>query len=298
MLEIKRRSNTLIQIQDIKSMQSAYSFLIGGYNMRKVDVFATYREYCKDMNKAYKTIKDYMNDTRAEEICKLRGYVHQEQYDLMNKLHIGQSFLPDISAIGDRAKDLGIYTEDDYYLMDGRYVVPIYDIESNLVAMVGWYPDYKKYITTSSMFFAKNMLYFNIDHAYRLSWAKFDGVVFLVEGIFDALSLRAIGLPAIATMGANVSSPKSELLKLFNKVIAVPDNDKTGKKAFARGTKDSWIVPRNTTFVKISGKCKTEFGDLKIKDMDNLISYYPIEDVRSTLLEIAKSDKYIEEIKL
>lgn len=266
--------------------------------MRKVDVFATYREYCKDMNKAYKTIKNYMNSNGAEEVCNLRGYVHQEQHDLLEQIHIGQSYLPDISVLGDKAKDLGIYTENEYYLLDGRYVIPIYDIASNLVAMVGWYPDYKKYITTSSMFFAKNMLYFNIEHAYRLSWSKYNGVVFLVEGIFDALSLRAIGLPAIATMGANVSSPKSEILKQFSKIVAVPDNDKTGKKSRTVGTKDSWVVPKNTTFLKITGKCKTEFGDLKVKDIDNLISYYPVEEVREILLEVSRSTKFVEEIKL
>ncbi len=269
----------------------------------KRETFKVYRYYCEQFEAVYSFLKRGFSDSYVDEICKMRGYVSQEQRDLLAELQIGKCDIADTSELGDLRKDLGLValdkqTNTERFLLGGRYIIAIRDVQGNLIALVGWYPDYKKYITTPSPFFSKNAYFFNFEHAYELSWEKYDGCVILVEGLFDALSLRSIGLPVIATMGVTVNNPKSELLKLFKKVVAMPDNDSAGKKALARGTKHSWIVPPNTTFVRVEGYCHTEHGDLKVKDADNLVSYFDPDSVREVFLDLFKSKKDLEIIRL
>ena len=52
----------------------------------------------------------------------------------------------------------------------------------------------------------------------------------MVESSFDAIRLDQCGIPAVATLGSNVSRLQVELLtKHFNSVIVVPDNDDAGQ---------------------------------------------------------------------
>ena len=143
-------------------------------------------------------------------------------------------------------------------------------------------------------------MFFNFKQAYELSWRESNGFVIVVEGIFDCLSLRAIGLPAIATMGSSVSKAKGELLKLFRKVLAIPDDDKTGHIAINRYSPRGWQVPQNTTMLRFHGG---EFGlpngeTVHCKDMDNFVSWYDMDDVREILLSYYDSKEEIEDLYL
>ena len=54
-------------------------------------------------------------------------------------------------------------------------------------------------------------------------------MVYVVESSFDAIRLDQVGFPAVATLGANVSSSQMELLrKYFTNVILIADNDEAG----------------------------------------------------------------------
>lgn len=201
--------------------------------------------------------------------------------------------------LGDMAKDLGLLTKNDEFLLNGRYIVPIRDIADNLVALVGYIPDYqpKKYITTSSPYFSKGALLFNFRQAYELSWKKYNGLVFLVEGIFDTLSMRSIDLPCMGAMGASLETEKGELLKLFRHVIAIPDDDKAGKRALSRHDKYGWKVPSNTTMINLHGGTVDFDGtELHVKDMDNFVSWYDVDDVRSLLLSLDCCNEEIEDL--
>ena len=266
--------------------------------MLKREVFSYYKDYCKDLEKAYEIIKSHYSDTYVDELCQLRGYVGEEQRALISELQIGCCELP-VLELGERRKELGLVTDTDDFLLSGRYIVPIRDIEKNLVALVGYYPDYKKYITTPSMFFSKETLFFNIDHAFELSHKEFNGLIIVVEGIFDCLSLRAIGLPCIATMGSTVTDCKEEQLKLFKKVLYFPDNDKIGRKALNRyDSTGGWKVPHNATGVKLEGKIEIGEKLMKIKDVDNLVSWFDAETVRNCILQFADSKEDIETLSV
>lgn len=267
--------------------------------MRQNEVFPCYRDEVKYLTEQYEYIKSLYSDTYVDELCQMRGYVGDEQRQLIKDMQIGCCEIEDISIFGDKGKDIGLVTEKGNFLLGGRYIVPIEDIGGNLVSLVGYYADYKKYITLPTKFFSKEAMFFNFRQAYELSWKEYNGFVILVEGIFDCLSLRAIGLPAMATMGASVSKIKGELLKLFKKVIAIPDDDATGRKALNRYGKFGWKVPDNTTFLKFNGGLM-EFDGIYLhcKDMDNFVSWYDADDVRETLLSFYDSREDIEELTL
>lgn len=142
-------------------------------------------------------------------------------------------------------------------------------------------------------------MFFNFNQAYNLSWGSYDGFVIVVEGIFDCLSLRAIGLPCMATMGASVSAIKGDLLKLYKKVLAIPDDDITGRNSLNRNDPKGWKVPFNTTMLKFTGGL-VEIGNMHLhcKDMDNFVTWFEPEDVRETLLSYRDSKEEIDTLSL
>lgn len=64
---------------------------------------------------------------------------------------------------------------------------------------------------------------------FNLHRVKSADKVYVVESSFDAIRLDQCGLPAVATLGANVSSFQIDLLqKYFNNIIVIADNDEAG----------------------------------------------------------------------
>ena len=266
--------------------------------MLQREVFPKYREYSKALDSAYDYIKSCYKEDSIEDLCKYRGYVEGRQAEVLKQIGVGYCEL-DSTQLVDYPSELHLLTKNMDFLLNFRFIIPVYDIAGNLVSLIGYYPDRKKYITLPTPFFSKSCMFFNFKQAYELSWGSYDGFVILVEGIFDCLSLRSINLPAIATMGSSVSAIKGELLKLFKKVIAIPDDDVTGRRALDRYSKTGWKVPSNTTFIKFDGGYLSINGvDLHCKDMDNFVSWYDEDDVREVLLSYRDSKEEIEELKL
>lgn len=275
--------------------------------MNKREVVPYYKKCASAMEDAYTYIKTLFDVNKSiEELCKLRGYtLNGEQRKLLEAMQICYCTMSiEDEGLGEMATELGLTTKTERFLLDERFIIPVRDIIGNLVTLIGYYPDNKKYITVPAPFFSKDVLFFNIDHAYRLSMQKFNGIVFLVEGIFDCLSMRSIGLPVIATMGSTVSLLKKELLKIFKKVVYIPDNDAVGRRALNR--RDSvygWNVPNSATGIRLSGSIlvtddEGDSKEVKIKDVDNLISWFEAEDVRSMLLECAECREEIVHLDL
>ena len=267
--------------------------------MLQSEVFPYYRKCVEQMNLIYDYLKSIFEDGYVDELCTIRGYVGNEQKQLISDMQLGICTVEDITELGDMSEELGLITSTHDFLLNNRFIIPVEDIQGNIVSMIGYYNDYKKYITIPSPFFSKSVQFFNFKQAYELSHKEYGGFVILVEGIFDCLSLRSIGLPAIATMGSNVTKTKCELLKLFKKVLAIPDDDATGRKALNRYSKYGWNVPYNTTFLKFNGGYMN-FNGIKLhcKDMDNFVSWYDAEDVRDILLSYRDSKEDIEELVL
>jgi len=276
--------------------------------MLQREVFPEYRKMCEFNNKFYAELKGLFNlDMDIQELCEIRGYLPDgEQALLLDELSIGSCEVLDRELLSDEARKYGYLNTSGYFLLDNRYIIPVRDINGDIVTLIGYFPDIRKYITVPTPFFSKDTMFFNIDDAYIRSWEDYDGVVVLVEGIFDCLSLRSIGLPAIATMGSDVSFTKKEILKIFKKVLYIPDNDSVGRRALNRYDKQyGWKVPNNAVGIRLSGS--VDFNDegeydeskiLRVKDTDNLVSWFDMDSVRESILQFANSREEIVSLEI
>ena len=134
----------------------------------------------------------------------------------------------------------------------------------NIVALIGWFPDEKKYITTPSRLFSKKCLFYGME---QLSMTGIGKNYFIVEGIFDSLSVRSLGYNCVAMMGISVSRYTEVLYSLFKNIVAIPDNDNEGRRVI---TEDRWRLPSNGKYLRLKGNCKDIDDVLKVYDMSNV----------------------------
>jgi len=57
-------------------------------------------------------------------------------------------------------------------------------------------------------------------------------IVYVVDGIWDSITLNFLGFPCISLMGSRVSEYISKILALYKRLILVADNDKAGVDLF------------------------------------------------------------------
>jgi DNA primase len=81
----------------------------------------------------------------------------------------------------------------------------------------------------------------------------------VVESSFDAIRLAQVGIPAVATLGANVSNMQINLLqKYFNNIFVVADNDEAGGNM------------KNKIIEKLGSRVSTITIDKKYKDIGDM----------------------------
>lgn len=180
--------------------------------------------------------------------------------------------------------ELGWTSDHTEFTLNNRVVIPIKSAKGEVLTLVGWRRGASKYLTLPSENFSKESHWFNIDSALEKSFSEnaldeFKNSVVVVEGIFDALMLDYLGIPAIATMGSTVNSFKGELLNLFDHILCIPDNDGVGTKAVL-----NWKVPPSANFLYLP-KERVNFGDFSkyVKDVDDLVNFYEEDTVRAMI---------------
>lgn len=129
--------------------------------------------------------------------------------------------------------------------------IPVHSPDGMLIGFVGRSVEGKDFKNTPGL--PKSKLLFNL---HRI---KTSNKVYVVESSFDAIRLDQCGFPAVATLGANVSTSQLDLLqKYFNNVIVVADNDDAGSNMRNR------IVERlgsRVTVLQLDSKYK-DIGDM------------------------------------
>ena len=249
-----------------------------------------YRDYCRRYNLVWKYLRlsSYDNDLVIESLCNERGYDRERMDGILSKIEIcfvdPEKFNFDHIRKLDNG-DLGLSTPGGTFLLTGRYILPVKDMLGNIIAMIGWYnQEDKKYVTTPSRLFSKECLFYGME--------QFDGGMgkkfIVVEGIFDSISVRSLGLRCVAMMGITPSRYKSELFNLMGKVLAIPDADKEGRKVVRE---DSWNLPAR-------GKYLTWSGVKGIKDIDDLVKSYEAEDIRGLLVDAFNEPDRIIDVRL
>jgi len=261
--------------------------------MRQKEVIPKFREYSSMLNEVFNYIS---NNGTLDGLMEIRGYTESSMHTTLEELGVAK-LDEEVEEFKGYPQELHLLSRNDRFLLQGRYAIPVYAPNGrDMLSIIGYYPDNRKYITLPTPFFSKRVNWFNFANAYELSRSSSDWFecCVAVEGIFDCISLRSIGVPAIATMGSEVSDEKAELLKFFKKVLAVPDADEAGR----RGIESKWHVPSNTKFLKIKGGL-VEVGDgiiKRVKDMDDFVLLY--DSVSEILLECLHDDRQITTLEL
>ncbi len=137
--------------------------------------------------------------------------------------------------------------------------IPIQNNDGLCVGFVGRSVEGKDFKNTPKL--PKSKLLFNLNRV------KTASKVYVVESSFDAIRLDQVGFPAVATLGANVSSKQIDLLqKYFSDIIIIADNDEAG------GNMKEKIVERlngNVTVINLDKQYK-DIGDMDDKSIKEL----------------------------
>ncbi len=108
-----------------------------------------------------------------------------------------------------------------YSIKQDMVTVPVHSPEGIPIGFVGRSVEGKEFKNTPGLPKAKTL--------FNLHRVKTSDNVYIVESSFDAIRLDQVGIPSVATLGANVSKAQVELLqKYFNNIIVVADNDEAG----------------------------------------------------------------------
>jgi DNA primase len=149
---------------------------------------------------------------------------------------------------------LGYSEKQDYV------TIPVQSPDGMTIGFVGRSIEGKDFKNTPGL--QKSKVLFNL---HRVRSSKF---VYVVESSFDAIRLDQVGFPAVATLGANVSSVQMQLLeKYFSDVILVADNDEAGSVMIDRILGK---IGSKVSVVKIDQKYKDigEMSDEEIKKLE------------------------------
>lgn len=245
-----------------------------------------------------KVSRIYSTDEVIFDLMLARGYQSRRMYETLKE--VGVFRVDDLTELTltvpevtqDQLSEWGLLTSKGDYLLRGRYVLPIRDIQGQVIALVGWDPQggTRKYVTTPTLGFSRDVSFFNLD-CYRLAWEKWNGVVYLVEGIFDTLALRSLGFAAIGNQGLEMSLLKTYMLTRFSKVIAIPDNDNSGRSAnpylnrfSGKSSKFVWRIENDHVFVQLPDG---------VKDVDELLKSFDAYDD----LVSCQSARFIKKLK-
>ncbi|NBP55198.1 toprim domain-containing protein [bacterium] len=137
--------------------------------------------------------------------------------------------------------------------------IPVCNNEGLCVGFVGRSIEGKDFKNTTRL--PKSKVLFNLNKV------KTASKVYVVESSFDAIRLDQVGFPAVATLGANVSSKQIDLLqKYFSDIIIIADNDEAG------GNMKEKIVERldgNVTVINLDKQYK-DIGDMEDNSIKEL----------------------------
>jgi DNA primase len=149
--------------------------------------------------------------------------------------------------------------------------IPMYDPSGKVcVGFVARSVEGKEFKNTPKL--PKSKILFNLHRARRYD------TVYVVESSFDAIRLDQCGIPAVATLGANVSKFQTELLtKYFNSVIVVGDNDDAGSemqlKIAERLGHRAMLINIPDRFKDIGDMSDSDIKELNTKTNDPLLNY-------------------------
>lgn len=176
----------------------------------------------------------------------------------------------DADFIKSLPQELGLTSKNGFYIHTNRFVLPIKDIQGNVLAMVGWYPDKRKYVTSNSALFSKGSMFYGMEELAGENGRVGVPRMVITEGIFDRLAVKSKGIPAVATMGINVTKQKTPWYQLFGRIVGTPDMDNEGTRI---RRSDGWNLKGKGRYLEWTSEIPvSEEEVVSIKDIDNLLN--------------------------
>jgi DNA primase len=146
-----------------------------------------------------------------------------------------------------------------YSVKQDMVTVPVHSPDGMPIGFVGRSVEGKEFKNTPGLPKAKTL--------FNLHRVKTSDNVYIVESSFDAIRLDQVGIPSVATLGANVSKAQVELLqKYFNNIVVVADNDEAG------GNMKDRIVEKlgsRVSVIQLNKEYK-DIGDMSDEDIKKL----------------------------
>jgi len=137
--------------------------------------------------------------------------------------------------------------------------IPVYAPDGLPVGFVGRSVEGKDFKNTPGL--PKSKVLFNLQRV------RASNEVYVVESSFDVIRMDQVGLPAVATLGANVSNIQIELLKkYFNRINVIADNDEAGGNMVERIQEK---LGSRVTKIQLNNKYK-DVGDMDDDAIKNL----------------------------
>lgn len=200
--------------------------------------------------------KETTSNLELEVANKLRDRPEYTQFDEVLIQRLNQQAIDSPRAM--RYFEGRLITEDSvekfklgYSEKQDMVTIPVFAPDGMLVGFVGRSIEGKDFKNTPGL--PKSKLLFNL-HKIKTS-----DKVFVVESSFDAIRLAQVGIPAVATLGANVSNMQIDLLqKYFNNIFVVADNDEAGGNM------------KNKIIEKLGSRVSTITIDKKYKDIGDM----------------------------
>lgn len=217
----------------------------------------------------------YADDMESQDYyLNLLGQAREIPLDYLKSL--GAFFVPNNDYIKYYGGNDSLNPDFDLYtygqcLWTHFLVIPVKNLSGKICGFVGWDANnsLKKaegIATDLSTYRVSNKRVFDKNH-YFLADVKVleenyhNGVLFVVDGVFDSLSLNCRGIPAISLLGSYPSALHYYFLHWFSHIYVITDNDKAGCDLYR------WIhraIPRTRRI--------TQTG---CKDIDAFLKQYP-----------------------
>lgn len=138
--------------------------------------------------------------------------------------------------------------------------IPVTSPDGMMLGFVGRSVEGKDFKNTVGLPKSKTM--------FNLSRIKTSRKVYVVESSFDAIRLDQVGMPAVASLGANISNRQIDLLsKYFNDINVIADNDEAGG-GMAKRLQER--LPERVSVIQLDKQYK-DIGDMdddSIKKLD------------------------------
>lgn len=193
-----------------------------------------------------------------------------------------------LNGIGHSLEELGLTSK---YTVEDGWLIPVYSSKDTLLYWINYSntrDSNLKYLNATRKGFKDKMVY-GLD---QLDLALEDDYLVWVEGVIDQQRLASVGVPAVATLGTNVTPYMEKLSRRVSKNIIIPDNDwgDDGKSIGLRFGKYlrsrlSNAIIQELSYVKDVDDCYTDTPE----QFNWLINNFK-ENKRQISLEVEKGD--------